>query len=127
MKQQFDASSAPSPADREWIAAVDESYRPEPMNARQRAEFHVAITERLGERDRVRRHWIGVAAGATAALVLWLGTGRVERPASDDLAADDPATPVVYAFVRPESYGETLLPDDYAALADVLGLDGESR
>jgi hypothetical protein len=124
MKREFD---------REWIAAVDESYRPEPMNARQRAEFDVALAERLGERERVRRHWIGVAAGATAALVLWLGTARVDRPApqdslaADSLAADDPATPVVYAFVAPESYGEALLPDDYAALASVLEIDGDEN
>lgn len=124
MKREFD---------REWIAAVDESYRPEPMNARQRAEFHVALAERLDERERVRRHWIGVAAGATAALVLWLGTARVDRPApqeslaTDSLAADDPVTPVVYAFVAPESYGDALLPDDYAALANVLGIDGDEN
>ena len=80
--------------------------------------------------------WLVVAAerfrdrprAGLPALVLWLGTGRVDRPVpGDSLAADDSTTPVVYAFVQPESYGETLLPDDYAALADVLGLDGESR
>ena len=122
MKREFDT-------DREWIAAVDDSYRPEPMDARRRARFHVSLLERLVERQRVRRHWIGVAAGATAALVLWLGTARVDRSVREDsLAADDPATPVVYAFIEPESYGEALLPDDYAALAEVLEINAdESR
>ena len=118
-----------SAADRDWIAAIDRSYRPEPMNAWRQAAFQAELGKRVRESRRVRRNWLALAASATAALALWLATQRVDRPASSDPLANesDSSMPVVYAFVTPERYGASLLPDDYAELASVLGLEDSGR
>lgn len=105
--------------DRNWIAAVDEAYRPPAMNAAQRVAFHERLEARLRSRRTLRAAWLVPALAGATALAVWLALPETPQPT-------DIEEPALYAFIDPsvatEEQGE-YLPDDYVALAALLEID----
>lgn len=115
-----------SAAEREFIATVDRAYRAEPRSPMQRAVFRHELEERLA-RDRPWRRVWRPALGATlvaASLVFVLRWGGIDRPVSDATLEGRGAFLLTIAMEDSEAarFGD-MLPEDYAAIAAMLGLD----
>jgi len=132
MKRETGTDAEISAGDRRLVELVGEHYRPAPMSPARRVLFRRRLDERLARGSHVP--WKiavgGLAVGAVTA-ALWLSLVRsngptIARVASTQVAStEEPAAPVLYAFVDPDAYGDTLgprdfLPDDYMALARAL-------
>lgn len=115
--------------ERKLIEAIDQSFRPEPMTDLQQAAFRRELTQRRERRTRVRRASFAVAATAAAAVLLWIANAPSQRPVrtTPEIANGEPEAPFVYAFVAPDqAVSGNYLPDDYAALASLLGLQADA-
>jgi hypothetical protein len=105
--------------DRNWIAAVDEAYRPPEMTAAQRVDFRERLEARLWRRRALRAAWLVPALTGATALGVWLALPEAPQPT-------DVSEAPLYAYIDPsaatEEQGE-YLPEDYVALAALLEID----
>ena len=108
-----------SAEDRRLIQTISAHYAPPPMTRVQHSAFRQRLQERLDARPRFV--WVPALAAAVAALlVVWFALPQFST--TTEIAATDSSPPVIYAFIDPDQYTDSLrtansLPDDYIALA----------
>jgi hypothetical protein len=134
-----------SSEEKAFVDRLATHYTPAPMTAAQRTAFARALEERLARRTRLSfLHPFAVVATACAAFLLWFalpyqGTrapDRVESPGAGVIAREGAVTSadkenlLTYAYYGRDFYGdendddeeESLLPDEYEALATAFAL-----
>lgn len=115
-----------SSADRALVAAVDREFRSEPRSPMQRAVFQHELEERLERHRPWRRVW-GPALGATlvaASLAFVLRWGAIDQamPETPLEGRGEFLLTIAMEDRELESFGD-ILPEDYAAIAAMIGLD----
>ena len=132
MKPRDETERSLTREDRDLIDAIEAGLRTAPMDPVRAARFRRAVEERLERpRERWRAGFAVTLATAAAAAALWMTIPDAPSPVATDVAVEsetDEVSPLLYAEAGPEAYGESLapedyLPEDYLALASVLGLD----